>query len=202
MTSNVPCYVFPDVDLLATLVAAFFDRVNTHIPLLHQPTFERSIVEHLHYRDQGFGATVILVCAVASRYIHDPRVSAPGDTSQLSAGWHYFTQVPIVRKHNLNKANVYDIQYYCVCYPFYSLCLINIQVHSLLQLATMYMLGTSLPNASWTFLGLGIRFAQERGMHRRKAEGQKLTVEDELWKRAFWLILHNITDVSILKDSF
>jgi hypothetical protein len=26
-------------------------------------------------------------------------------------------------------------------------------------------------------------------MHRRKREGQKLTMENELWKRAFWSVL-------------
>lgn len=117
MTRDIPCYIFPDIDLLSTLVAAFFDQVNTHMPLLHRPTFERNLIEHLHYRDQGFGATVMLVCAVASKYTNDPRVLAPGDAFQLSAGWQYFIQVPIVRKYNLNKADVHDIQYYCVCCP-------------------------------------------------------------------------------------
>ncbi|KAF8201327.1 hypothetical protein K438DRAFT_1821815 [Mycena galopus ATCC 62051] len=37
--------------------------------------------------------------------------------------------------------------------------------------------------------GLGIRFIQERGEHRRKRDGHKMTVPDELWKRAFWCLL-------------
>jgi hypothetical protein len=34
--------------------------------------------------------------------------------------------------------------------------------------------------------GIGIRLAQEVGCHRRKMYASTLTVEDELWKRAFW----------------
>ena len=35
-------------------------------------------------------------------------------------------------------------------------------------------------------VGIGIRLAQEVGAHRRKARDHVMTVEDELWKRAFW----------------
>ena len=37
-------------------------------------------------------------------------------------------------------------------------------------------------------VGVGIRLAQDVGAHRRKVYGNKLTIEDELWKRAFWYI--------------
>ncbi|KAF8070636.1 fungal-specific transcription factor domain-containing protein [Lyophyllum atratum] len=169
MRSDLPNYIFPQADLLKTLVAAYFDNVNTHMPLLHRQTFEKSMAEDLHYLNPSFGATVLLVCAVGSRHVNDSRVFAPGDNSQLSAGWSYFVQVPIFRNYTLHKASLYDLQYYC--------------------LGAFYLHGTSVPNASWTFLGLGIHFAQEQGTHRRKAEGQKLTVEDELWKRAFWFLI-------------
>jgi hypothetical protein len=118
MTSDMPYFIYPDDDLLDTPVATFFDRVNFCLPLLHRPTFERSIANNLHLQDQGFGATLLLVCAVGSRYVSDPRATLHGDSSRLSSGWAYFAQVPIVRKYNLNKATVYDIQYYCVCVRF------------------------------------------------------------------------------------
>lgn len=35
-------------------------------------------------------------------------------------------------------------------------------------------------------IGIGIRYAQEVGAHRRKVYNRKPTVDDELWKRAFW----------------
>ncbi|KAF8827177.1 hypothetical protein HHX47_DHR5000927 [Lentinula edodes] len=36
--------------------------------------------------------------------------------------------------------------------------------------------------------GLGIRFAQEMGVH-RKQKGRPMTVQSELWRRAFWVLL-------------
>lgn len=38
-------------------------------------------------------------------------------------------------------------------------------------------------------VGWGLRLAQEVGAHRRKAATKPWTVQDELWKRAFWLVL-------------
>lgn len=51
----------------------------------------------------------------------------------------------------------------------------------------MFLHGSSTPQASWIIIGVGIRLAQDVGAHRRKVYNQaKRTVEDELWKRAFW----------------
>jgi hypothetical protein len=47
-------------------------------------------------------------------------------------------------------------------------------------------MGTSAPQACWTIVGIGIRLAQDVGAHRRKAYSHKPTVDEELWKRAFW----------------
>jgi hypothetical protein len=35
-------------------------------------------------------------------------------------------------------------------------------------------------------VGIGIRFAQHVGAHRRKVYQSEPTIQDELWKRAFW----------------
>jgi len=35
-------------------------------------------------------------------------------------------------------------------------------------------------------IGIGIRLATDVGAHRRKMYKSVMTVEDELWKRAFW----------------
>ena len=37
-------------------------------------------------------------------------------------------------------------------------------------------------------VGIGARFAQDVGVHRRIESAENLTVEDELWKRAFWCV--------------
>jgi hypothetical protein len=35
-------------------------------------------------------------------------------------------------------------------------------------------------------VGVGLRLAQDVGAHRRRSPNARPTVEDELWKRAFW----------------
>ncbi|KIK66923.1 hypothetical protein GYMLUDRAFT_239127 [Collybiopsis luxurians FD-317 M1] len=148
-----PIYTFPEPDLLVQLVDAYFANLNIYLPLLHRPTFERSLHERLHYRDDAFAAVVLLVCAVGSRYVDDPRVLLDGVDAWHSAGWRYFNQVPV---------------FYC--------------------LAVEFLQGSSAPHSCWTMVGIGIRLAQDVGAHRRKPN-HILTVEDELWKRAFWCLV-------------
>ncbi|KAJ7497502.1 fungal-specific transcription factor domain-containing protein [Mycena latifolia] len=164
-----PQYVFPETDLIISLLDLYFSNVHPTLPLLHRPSFERSVAEGLHLRNYQFGATLLAVLAVASRYSDDPRVFVPGANSTLSSGWIFFDQVQVIRKSLFDEPSIYEVQLYC--------------------LITLFTLGTSSPQASWLYLGLGVRFIQERGEHRRKREGHKLTVEDELWKRAFWCLL-------------
>jgi len=164
-----PTYVYPPEDLLQSLVSIYFEKQHLILPVLHRPTFMKSLNSGQHIWDSTFGMTVLLVCAVASRYSHDPRVLVPGDSTSLSSGWKYFSQVPILRNPLLYRTTIYDIQYY--------------------SLAIVYLLGTSIPHAAWTILGLGIRFSLEKGAHRRKGSGHKPTVEDELMKRGFWALI-------------
>ncbi|KAH9485168.1 putative transcriptional regulatory protein [Psilocybe cubensis] len=168
-TSPETSYVYPEDDLLQSLISLYFDKVNCVLPVLHQPTFMKSLSIGQHHWDPSFGMIVLLVCAIGSRYSHDHRVTVPNDASGLSSGWHYFCQVPIHRKIMLYKANIHDLQYYC--------------------LAPLYLVGTSMPHAAWNILGIGIRYALEKGAHRRKGQNQKPTVEDELRKRAFWCMI-------------
>lgn len=37
-------------------------------------------------------------------------------------------------------------------------------------------------------VGVGIRLAQDVGAHRKRKTKDPMTVEDELWKRAFWYV--------------
>ena len=55
-----------------------------------------------------------------------------------------------------------------------------------LQLMASFLAGSNTPQGSWTVIGLGIRMAQDIGIHRKKMYSTKPTVIDELWKRAFW----------------
>lgn len=109
-----PPYTFPTDDLLWKLVDLYFTHVNAQIPLLHRPSFVRAIRTGLHQRDRAYGATVLVVCALASRYSDDPRVFLEGADTELSAGWRWFRQVRSMRSPSLDPPTVYDLQLCCV----------------------------------------------------------------------------------------
>ncbi|KAJ7221671.1 hypothetical protein GGX14DRAFT_670714 [Mycena pura] len=98
-------------------------------------------------------ATVLLVCAVASRWCADPRMGAPGGIgivphadanvhhppvamNGLSCGWAWFDQVPLAGNHVFGQATLYDLQYYC------------------------FLEGSSAPQAHSTIVGVGLRLAR------------------------------------------
>ncbi|KAJ7114536.1 hypothetical protein C8R43DRAFT_961308 [Mycena crocata] len=147
LREETPHYIFPDEDLIATLVELYFSNVHPTLPLLHRPTFERAVKDDLHLRDHQFGALLLALLALASRYSDDPRVFVTEANSTLSAGWIFFAQLPVIGKSWRDIPSLYEFQLYC---------------------------------------GLGIRFIQDRGEHRRKREGARPTIEGELWNRAFW----------------
>ncbi|KAF7336881.1 Zn(2)-C6 fungal-type domain-containing protein [Mycena venus] len=99
----------------------------------------------------------------AIMYSTDPRVFVDGDRS-LSAGWRYANQIRVLRK--VFEPTIYEVQMY--------------------GLLSLFVLGSSVPQVSWVYIGLGIRCLQQRGEHRRKPEGYKPNAEDEVWKRTFW----------------
>lgn len=106
---------FPPPDLMDSLIDLFFLHINNFLPMLHRPSFEQSILEGLHLRDEGFGSTVLLVCANGARFTKDPRVLLKDYEMQpQSAGWHWFQQVQMVRKSLLAPPRLYDLQIYAV----------------------------------------------------------------------------------------
>ncbi|KAF8173174.1 fungal-specific transcription factor domain-containing protein [Mycena galopus ATCC 62051] len=157
---------FPPKALMTEFVDLYFTRQNLYWPLLHRPTFERGIAEELHLRDDGFSVTVLLVCAIGSRWSSDPSMTEQG----LACGWEWFNQVSQVVDPLFGQAGLYDLQYYC--------------------LAIHYLSGSSSgPHACWTLIGVGLRLAQDIGVHRRKAPTEVPSVERELFKRAFWVLV-------------
>ncbi|KAJ8077946.1 Gypsy retrotransposon integrase-like protein 1 [Marasmius tenuissimus] len=169
-----PDYKFPERELMKSLIDLYFGNVNCFLPILHRPIFESKIRQGLHIADQQFGATLLLVCALGSRFSDDPRVfSEPGQS--LSSGWKWYEQVQTFRRSSFDPSSLYELQYHC--------------------LTTLYVHGASSITAAWSSVGLGIRYAIELGAHRRKPEGHKLTAEDELKRRAFWVLV--ILDRSI-----
>ncbi|KAJ4483821.1 putative fungal-specific transcription factor [Lentinula aciculospora] len=163
-------YNFPPDDLLSSLVQLYFDKVNIVLPLLHRPTFENTIAEGVHKTDPFFGGTVLLVCAIGAGYSDDSRVFSEGPTVPSSAGWHYYAQVPVVRTalQLSAKPSLHEIQ----CYA----------------LSVMYIKATTASQCTWVLIGFGLRLAQDVGAHRTR-NFPRPTIIDELWKRAFFLLL-------------
>nr|QDK64611.1 cellulolytic transcriptional activator 2 [Ganoderma lucidum] len=158
---------FPPADLMAELIAGYFDNVNIYLPLLHRPSFQRNVQDGAHLRQSAFGAVVLLVCAIGSRWVDDPRVETEDGTTP---GWCWFTQVDTVRWSIFERPKVEDVQACAL-------------IASFLALSTR-------PQGSWTVMGLGLRMAQDVGAHRKKVYHAKPSLEDELWRRAVWTLIY------------
>lgn len=108
-------FTFPEMDLLLHLVDRYFQFMNIFFPLLHRPTYENSIAEGLHHRNQGFGATVLLACAIGCRFSHDPRVVLEvTEEDPSSTSWDLFRQVGRLLRLPYCPQSIYDLQVYPV----------------------------------------------------------------------------------------
>ncbi|KAJ7763336.1 fungal-specific transcription factor domain-containing protein [Mycena metata] len=168
-------FTLPPAAMINHLTELYFTHQNVYVPLLHRPTFERSLADGLHFRDYDFAATVILVCAIASRWSTDPEVFHLGaDTTAggggLTSGWRWFNQVRDNRTEMSGPASLYDLQYYC--------------------LAVQFLECSSEPQICWTLVGFGLRRAQDIGAHRRTAPHEVPSIQSELLKRAFWVLMY------------
>lgn len=106
--------VFPEQNLMRHLLDTYFDIHNIILPILHRPTFERSLADKSHEQNESFGAVVLLMCAIACRYSDDPRVTHPITTSTSNTGWNIFNQVDRLRRTRLVGHQLYDAQIYAV----------------------------------------------------------------------------------------
>ncbi|GJE88259.1 fungal-specific transcription factor domain-containing protein [Phanerochaete sordida] len=208
-----PAFVFPHAALLRALVGTYFDVQNTYVPVLHRPALEAGLAAGRHRADEDFGALVLLVCALGARWATDRTVllgvgdaagraphlrdahahGAHGATAAAgalgpesvqddfwregeddeewhSAGWKWFKQVRFGRKALYGAPNLLDLQGAC--------------------LASMYLRGSSSPEASRWITGVGLRLGMDMGAHRRKTYGAVPTAEEEQLKRAFWSLVY------------
>lgn len=56
------------------------------------------------------------------------------------------------------------------------------------QLMTFFLHNSTRILQSWTITGVGLRRALEVGAHRKHLGAAPLTIESELWRRAFWYV--------------
>ncbi|KAE9397123.1 hypothetical protein BT96DRAFT_86269 [Gymnopus androsaceus JB14] len=170
-----PPFIFPDEDLIQDLSKHYISRINDVLPLLHPQSFLRSIGEGLHFKDRHFGAVVLAVCAVGSRFSSDPRVFEEGSSSEQSVGWKWIRQIQPIKTSFLVPPCIYELQLYCV-YMF-------------------FMNSTTTPEVCWPLISFGLRLAQDVGAHRKKPANPRPTLESELGKRAFWFLY--ISDIYV-----
>jgi hypothetical protein len=111
-------YDFPEDDLMTHLIELYFSRIEVLSPLLHRPTFDRSVAAGEHYRDVMFGGIVLLVCACGARFSDDPRVFLTADLAKgLSSGWKWFDQVDLLNQSMIATPSVYQLQLIAVSSP-------------------------------------------------------------------------------------
>ncbi|KAF5339474.1 hypothetical protein D9758_015322 [Tetrapyrgos nigripes] len=157
---------FPETDLMKKLIDLYFVNHGQYLPILHRPTFDRSVAEDMHLRNRNFGCVLLGVCALGSRYCDDPAVLEP-EAPEFSAGWKYFRQIRPIPITYSAAPSLYQLQTICI--------------------SIFFLEATSTPESVWVQVAVGIRLAQEVGAHRRR-QGQKPTIEGELWKRVFWML--------------
>ncbi|KAJ7680634.1 fungal-specific transcription factor domain-containing protein [Mycena polygramma] len=167
---DTPQYSFPDVDLLPTLVELYFQNINVFWPLLHRPSFEHKVAQNLHLRDHRFGALLLMVCSVGARHSDDPRVLLEDveDHRVHSAGWKWYKQVCVIPEHLIFKPDLYELQ--------------------TIALSSLYLRVISPKTSNWCHIGFGLRRALDVGAHRCRKQPHP-TVENEQWKRVFWVLL-------------
>lgn len=112
-------FEFPEMDFMLHLVDCYFDNLNVVLPILHRPSFARSIAEGLHKVNRQFGAVALAVCAIGCRYTTDPRVVHEVASSSSCTAWKLFNQISIDRSRKVPSitTSVYEAQLYPVRLP-------------------------------------------------------------------------------------
>jgi hypothetical protein len=54
---------------------------------------------------------------------------------------------------------------------------------------TLFLRTSSANPAAWVVMAVGLRKAQDVGAHCKNMYRKKVSVDRELWKRAFWLLV-------------
>ncbi|KAF8973212.1 fungal-specific transcription factor domain-containing protein [Flammula alnicola] len=169
---------FPPPDLADTLIGLYFGNSNLTFPLLHRPTFDRQWQQGLHHRNVWFAGVCMSMFAIASRWCDDERVLPEAPTAESPqgdwrrAGRHYFdiaVEIHLVRRSLFHQPSLFEVQTFA--------------------LIGMYLRSTAAFPSAWTVISAGLRKAQDVGAHRKKVYRTEPNIDDELWKRVFWLLV-------------
>jgi len=161
-------FKFPTMNLLLHLVDCYFDTVNVIFPILHRPSFVRSIQQRLHETNQGFGAVVLLVCAIGCGFTDVSRVVQVISPDPSYTAWQFFHQANSAQNRHYLPHSLYEAQIY--------------------PLMAIFLEGYSPPDTTWIVVTVGLRIMQGAGAHRKSFSSQR-TLDTELWKRSFWTLV-------------
>lgn len=184
---NVDMSIWPDNQLALRLVDAYFTFTNCQYPLLNRIIFNQQYAAGLHLTNHDFAKVCLMIFANASRHVDDDRVYWPVDdamteegksrlrtdldgTLKYSAGWKYLRAVLKMGRSIMQGPNLFDFQGQVL------LCL--------------FLHGSAVPHLTWIVSGLGLRAAQEIGIHVRSILLHADPVERALYNRAFWCLYH------------
>ncbi|KAF5350771.1 hypothetical protein D9758_010393 [Tetrapyrgos nigripes] len=170
-------FEFPDRDHLRILLDSYFAGSNRSLPLLHRPLFESAVEGGLHLRDHDFGALLLATCATGSLYLNDGYLPANSDI--FKSGLKWFQQIPLQHVALDDSVSLHRLQMLC--------------------LAGVYLNIVCGAGKGWALCGIAIRLCQGEGAHRRALREQYSDiVEQELWKRLFWILIYFDTKLSML----
>ncbi|CAK5278076.1 unnamed protein product [Mycena citricolor] len=159
-----PQFTFPPDNTILSLMDLYWERVHPLMPILHRPTFERSIRENAHRRDVGFGQVLLAALANASRFAEDSSVFLDG-CLPLSAGHKFIHQTMDMHRTHL-EPTLHSAQYFALMAGFVK--------------------GYSRPFMAWYYLGLAMRVLQGRQSLKQKRVVGQFDYECEMWNRMFW----------------
>ncbi|CAK5281743.1 unnamed protein product, partial [Mycena citricolor] len=169
---------FPSPALAQELIELYFNRVNSQLPLLHQPTFERQYNrDQLHKHSPWFTCVCLGVFAIASRWSNNIAVLSPedadGEQNWTRAGWRFHSAAMRVHNHMPSLFLPPSLE----------------EIQSLSLLSTYLRSSRGNHAVSWIVISLALRKAEDRGIHRRRLYNHEPNAEEELWRRAFWCLV-------------
>ncbi|WVF72208.1 hypothetical protein IAT40_007020 [Kwoniella sp. CBS 6097] len=179
--------IWPASGLDIELINAYFEHQNLHLPLLNKILFRRQYDAGLWKTNGWFAKVCLMIFANGSRYVDDDDVYWPVDlalteegkerlrtdkdgTRRYSAGWKYLLEVLRMGRSLMQGPNLYEFQ----C-----------QV-----LLCLFLQGSAVPHVMWLLSGVGLRSAQEIGIHIRSTLFHVDPIERALYNRAFWCLYH------------
>ncbi len=186
-TEPIDYRIWPEEGFDQVLIEAYFEYTNFHLPLLNRLVFDRNYSSGLYKTHHDFAKVCLMVFANGARYVDDERVYWPIEeattdegkdrlrtdkdgTLKYSAGWIYLRALLKMGKSLMQGPKLYDFQ----C-----------QV-----LICAFLHGSAVPHLTWLLSGVGLRSAQEIGIHVRSILLHADPTERALYNRAFWCLYH------------